>query len=162
MIKLGVFGAVLVAIVMAVLVAAPGGGSPAEANGRNFVAHLSGDGQVPPFETRGVGQAIIRLSNDGTALEFKLIVAQVENVVAAHIHCAPAGANGPVGVTLFLAAPVSTNGVLAHDTVTAPDSGNACGWSDLADVAAALGSGDTYVNVHTLQNLAGEVRGQIR
>ena len=41
------------------------------------------------------------------------------------------------------------NGTLAEGTITAPDPGNACGWVDLAAVLAAIGSGDTYVNVHT-------------
>ena len=162
MIKLTLVGAVLAAMVVALVIAAPGGGSQAEANDRNFVANLSGGEEVPPVETRGRGQAVIRLSNDGTALQFKLIVAQLGNIVAAHIHCAPAGVNGPVGVTLFSGSPTTTNGILAHDTVTAPNPANACGWSDLSAVGAAMSSGNTYVNVHTLQNLAGEVRGQIR
>jgi hypothetical protein len=42
------------------------------------------------------------------------------------------------------------------------NSGNACGWADLEDLVAAMGSGDTYVNVHTLANLPGEIRGQLR
>ena len=41
------------------------------------------------------------------------------------------------------------------------DSGNGCGWADLADLVAAMASGDTYVNVHTLANLPGEIRGQL-
>jgi hypothetical protein len=53
------------------------------------------------------------------------------------------------------------------------DPGNACGWVDLAAVLAALGSGATYVNVHTNDGVAppntgpgdfpgGEIRGQTR
>jgi len=162
MIKLTLVGAVLAAMVVAVIIAAPGGGSQAEANHWNFVANLSGDEEVPPVETRGRGQAVISLTNDGAALEFKLIVAQLDNIVAAHIHCAPAGVNGPVGVTLFLGSATTTNGILAHDTVTEPNAENGCGWSDLSAVAAAMSSGNTYVNVHTLATLSGEVRGQIR
>ena len=65
------------------------------------------------------------------------------------------------------------NGTLAQGTITAPDPGNACGWTDLAAVLAAMASGDTYVNVHTNDGVAppntgpgdfpgGEIRGQVR
>ena len=80
---------------------------------------------------------------------------------AAHIHCAPTGVNGPIGVTLFSGAPVSVNGTLAQGPILAPDLGNGCGWLDVDDVIDDLGMGNTYINVHTLQNLAGEIRGQV-
>jgi hypothetical protein len=54
------------------------------------------------------------------------------------------------------------SGTLAQGPILAPDTNNACGWLDLADVIDALDSGDTYVNVHTLQNLPGEIRGQVQ
>jgi hypothetical protein len=47
-------------------------------------------------------------------------VANIENVVAAHIHLAPAGVNGPVVAFLFSGAPSGrSNGVLAEGTITA-------------------------------------------
>jgi hypothetical protein len=65
------------------------------------------------------------------------------------------------------------NGTLAEGTITAPDAGNGCGWTDLSAVLAAIRSGNTYVNVHTNDGVAplntgpadfpdGEIRGQIR
>ncbi len=97
----------------------------------------------------------------GDDLSYKLNVATITNIVAAHIHCGAAEENGPVGVTLFLGAPVSVNGTLAQGPILAPDPNNGCGWLDLDDVIDALESGDTYVNVHTLQSLGGEIRGQV-
>jgi hypothetical protein len=55
--------------------------------------------------------------------------------------------------------------------VTAPDAANACGWTDLVDVVAAVESGNAYVNVHTNDGVdppntgpgdfpGGEIRGQ--
>lgn len=126
----------------------------------NFVGHLSGDQEVPVVETKAQGQAIFKLR--GGSLSHKLIVANIKDIVAAHLHCAPAGANGPVGVTLFAGSPVTTTGTLSEGPILAPDSGNACGWVDLDDVIDALITGDTYVNVHTLEHLPGEIRGQIR
>jgi hypothetical protein len=149
--------------------------APAAVAGDNFVAPLSGDEEVPARDTQAVGVAKFKLKDGGAALEFKLNVANIENVVAAHIHCGAAGVNGPVGVTLFGAAPAGgrVNGTLAEGTITAPDPGNACGWTDLAAVLAAIERGATYVNVHTNDGVAppntgpgdfpgGEIRGQIR
>jgi hypothetical protein len=128
--------------------------------GGTFVGHLSGDQEVPAFDTKAQGQAIFRGRDD--SLNYKLIVAAIENIVAAHLHCAPAGQNGPVGVTLFFGGPVTVTGILAQGPILAPDSTNSCGWTDLDDVIDALATGDTYVNVHTLQSLPGEIRGQMR
>ena len=126
----------------------------------NHVTHCKGDNEVPPVETQGQCQAIFKVRN-GT-LSYKLNGANLVDVVAAYIHCAPVGVNGPVGVTLFAGAPVTVTGILAQGPILAPDGGNGCGWIDLDDVLEAIASGDTYVNVHTLANLPGEVRGQIR
>jgi hypothetical protein len=141
---------------------------------RNFRTHLNGAEEVPARDTKAQGQAIFHLSKDGTSLDFKLIVANIENVVAAHIHCGATGVNGPVGVTLFVGTPASgrVDGVLAEGTITAPDPGNGCGWADLGAVVAAMRSGNTYVNVHTNDGVppantgpgdfpGGEIRGQV-
>ncbi|HEX6304700.1 MAG TPA: PQQ-dependent sugar dehydrogenase [Anaerolineales bacterium] len=129
---------------------------------RNFGAHLSGDEEVPPVDTQAQGQATFKVSEDESEMSFKLNVANIEDVVAAHIHCAPAGVNGPVGVTLFSGGPVSPDGTLAEGTITSPDPGNGCGWTSLEAVLSAISSGNAYVNVHTLANPAGEIRGQIQ
>ena len=139
------------------------GTSVAAARGhtRNFRTHLSGENEVPSVDTNAQGQATFQLNKAGDELDYKLIVANIDDVVASHIHCAPAGQNGPVGVTLFSGGPTSDNGILAEGTITAPDDGNGCGWETLTDVVKAIRSGDTYVNVHTLAHPPGEIRGQI-
>jgi hypothetical protein len=148
--------------------------APSAVAGDNFVATLSGGQEVPARDTQAVGVATFKLREDGTALAFKVNVANIQNAVAAHIHCGAVGVNGPVGVTLFAGPPGTgrTDGTLAEGTITAPDPGNACGWTDLAAVLAAIASGNTYVNVHTNDGVAppntgpgdfpgGEIRGQI-
>lgn len=134
----------------------------ASAQPRNFTTHLSGGNEVPPVETRAQGQVKLQLSKDATELRFKLIVANIDGVAAAHIHCATEGQNGPVGVTLFAGGPQSTNGPLAQGTITEPDAGNGCDWSSLQDIVSAIEDGGAYVNVHTLANPGGEIRGQLR
>ena len=130
---------------------------------RNFVAPLDGGQENPPVDTNATGVAKFQLSKDGSSLGFKLIVANIEDVVASHIHCGVVGVNGSVGVTLFSGGPTSANGTLAEGTITAPNAGNGCGWADLDAVLAAMESGGAYVNVHTFPaNPGGEIRGQIK
>ncbi len=129
---------------------------------KNFRARLSGGQEVDPVATKATGVAVFQLAADGNSMFYGLIVANIDDVFAAHIHCAPAGQNGSVGVGLFGGSTVTVNGLLASGTITAPSSGNACGWTTVADIAAAMASGDAYVNVHTAANPGGEIRGQVR
>ena len=142
---------------------------------QNFAAPLSGGEEVPARDTNARGVATFKLSDDGTELGYKVNVANIENVFAAHIHCGAVGVSGPIGVTLFMGTPGGgrIDGTLAEGTITAPDPGNSCGWADLAAVVAALNSGNTYVNVHTNDGVAppntgpgdfpgGEIRGQVK
>jgi hypothetical protein len=152
-----------------------GAAMAANDNNRNFFAHLSGDEEVPPRETRAVGQAVFHLTEDGTELEYTLIVANIENVVAAHIHVAPAGVNGPVVAFLagtFAAGGGRFDGVLAKGTITADDLIGPLAGHPLSDLVNAMTAGNTYVNVHTDDGIdptntgpgdfpGGEVRGQI-
>lgn len=139
----------------------------AETNQRNFKAHLKGENEVPSVETNAQGQATFKLSQDGESIHYKLIVANIENVLMAHIHNAPAGQNGGVIVWLYPSSPPPQliegrfQGVLAEGTITADDLvGNLAGQT-LEDLLGEIKAGNTYVNVHTSQNPGGEVRGQI-
>lgn len=135
-----------------------------------FVAHLSGAEEVAaiPVETRATGQAVFRLSRDGSTLEYRLIVANIQNVTMAHIHLAPAGANGPVVVWLYPDGPPAqllpgrSSGVLATGTIQAADLVGLLAGASLDELIDELRAGNAYVNVHTTAYPAGEVRGQIR
>jgi CHRD domain len=118
---------------------------------RNTSVHLNGDFEVPVRDTAAQGQAIFHVAKDGKSVDYKLIVANIDNAFAAHIHCGTPGQNGPVLVTLF-SGPIGAgrmNGVIAKGTFTEPNPGNACALSDLADVIALLEGGGGYVNVQT-------------
>jgi hypothetical protein len=149
---------------------------PADAGDTNTGAHLRARDEVPPNESLAQGQAIFHLSADGTQLDYKLISANIDNVVFAHIHLAPAGVNGPVVAFLFgPAAPGGGrfSGVLAQGTITADDLIGPLAGQDLTALVDAIRAGNTYVNVHTDDGVApagtgpgdlpaGEIRGQIR
>jgi hypothetical protein len=146
--------AILVGLVASLAMA-----SAAFAQEMKFEAELSGAAERPkPVVTEGVGDA--KFETDGTSVAFELKWDDLTTrAFAAHIHCGGPEEAGPVGVTLF-AGEMDTEGQV-NGAFTAPDTGNACGWKDLADVLAAIASGDAYVNVHTTQFGGGEIRGQI-
>jgi hypothetical protein len=145
--------------------------SPAAAQKPTFVASLSGGEEVPAVDTRARGQTVLHVSGDATELRFKLIVANIEGMTQAHIHCGAPGVNGPVVVFLFGLMPlgVSINGIASEGTVTAadviprPDSPSCPGGiANFNELLARIFAGEAYVNVHTLDNPGGEIRGQIR
>lgn len=142
----------------------------------NFVAHLSGEQEVPERLTSATGQAKFQLSANGKELSYRLIVANIDNVVASHIHLAPAGVNGPV--VAFLYGPVAPagggiDGVIAQGVITASNLTGPLAGQDMTVLIAAMLNGGAYVNVHTNDGVmpvnsgpgdfpGGEVRGQIR
>ncbi|HEV8376917.1 MAG TPA: CHRD domain-containing protein [Candidatus Polarisedimenticolia bacterium] len=144
--------------------------------GVQFSAHLSGANEVPPRDTTASGQALFRLSDAGTALSYRLIVDDINNVVASHIHLGPAGVNGPV--VAFLAGPLDpgggpVNGILAQGTITAANLVGPLAGQSLGVLVAAMQDGGAYVNVHTNDGIdpintgagdfpGGEIRGQVR
>lgn len=136
--------------------------------GKNFVAPLSGDEEVPAVDTRATGLAKFQLSADGTELHYRLIASNIENVLMAHIHLAPAGTNGGVVAWLYPDAPPPqliegrSDGVLATGVVTEEDLVGDLAGASLGDLLDAMSTGGTYVNVHTEANPGGEIRGQIR
>lgn len=163
-----VFLSALAALVLA------GGALAAPPAATNFVSPLTGDEEVPAVDTDATGNAVYKLDEAAGELHFKLIVANIEDVTQAHIHCGAAGVNGPVVVFLFPDAPppdpgVTVNGILAQgtrtnaDVIPRPDSPQCPGGvSNFDDVIAKMRGGDAYTNVHTVANPGGEIRGQIR
>ena len=91
----------------------------------NLGTHLSGAEEVPVRDTNAQGQAIFQVNPEGTAISYKLNVANIENVTQAHIHLAPAGSNGGIVAWLYPAAPPSqlipgrSQGTLGEGEITA-------------------------------------------
>ena len=160
-----------VAVTLALGLAAPS----VSAQPSTFRAELSGADEVPARDTLGRGFASFQLSPDGTELQYRLVVANIENVVAAHIHVGPEGVNGPVVAFLFgPAAPGEgrIQGVIAEGTITGANLTGPLAGEPLSTLVEAMEAGNTYVNVHTNDGVApidtgpgdfpgGEIRGQI-
>jgi hypothetical protein len=145
------------------------------AENRSYRTHLSGEEEVPARATDATGQANLKLSKDGEQLYCKLIAANIENVVAAHIHLGPAGQNGPVVAFLYGPEPAGggrVQGVLSETTITGASLIGPMAGGSVADLVAEIEAGNAYVNVHTNDGEAptntgpgdfpgGEIRGQI-
>jgi CHRD domain len=133
----------------------------------NLRTHLSGAEEVPARDTEAQGQAIFQVEPSGMAVSYKLIVANIENVLQAHIHVAAAGVNGGIVVWLYpsgpppMLIPGRSDGILAEGTITADSLVNALAGQPLSALLDAMRAGNTYVNVHTSQFPPGEIRGQI-
>ena len=166
--------ATLGALLPLVLAAPTLAGPPAA---KNFGTHLNGDEEVPERACPGQGEATYQLSDDGLQLSYKLIASNINNVVAAHIHLAPLGVNGPIVLFLFGSPPVPPgggrqSGVLGQGTATAANLVGPLTGHPLSDLVTNMREGGAYTNVHTNDGVAptntgcgdfpgGEIRGQI-
>jgi len=158
----------------------------------NLGTHMTGDEEVftavppstsTPADSKGQGEAIFRVSDDGSTVDFQLIATNIDNVIMSHIHCGPPGANGPIRMWLYpvigptgAPGPNGTgrhNGVLASGTFS--PTGVVCPATTSTPAMPlldAIRAGLTYVNVHTNDGVAptntgpgdfpgGEIRGQL-
>jgi hypothetical protein len=132
---------------------------------RNFKADLTGADEVLSVDTDTTGKAKFKVNKDFTEIKFKLEIKnaiEILGAAGAHIHCAPAGENGPI--VTFLAGVVGggfDGKVKIEATLTDANIVDVeCGDS-IAGLVDSMEAGMTYVNVHSIDNPGGEVRGQI-
>ena len=118
---------------------------------------LQGAQEVPPVTTSGTGT--FRGTATTASLAYTLNASGLSsNVTAAHIHSGARGVNGPI-VANIITTTTGTNSVSRSAVVTQADligpmAGNMTAFMN------ALQAGTLYVNVHTVNNPGGEVRGQ--
>jgi hypothetical protein len=128
---------------------------------------LSGKNEVPPITSSVTGMATIQLFSDGS-LEFSANLANPDGIellgmAGAHLHCGPINGDGPV--VAFLAQPVTGGRTEAQvgfsgfiDVTGIVDT--SCG-ATIDLLYETIVAGGIYVNVHSTENVDGEVRGQI-
>ena len=129
-----------------------------------YDAPLSGENEVPAVQTSATGEGEFTAPANGT-MKYRVNITGISNASAAHIHMAKAGENGDV-IADLLNTPTSKDkdtaygmifrGNLSDASLKGPMQGKT-----LDDLAAAMDSGDVYVNVHTAENPDGEIRGQL-
>jgi hypothetical protein len=129
-----------------------------------FKANLSGDQEVPPVETDTTGKFKLQLNKAETEAEITLTVSDGVRIRQAHLHCAPAGANGPI--VAFLA---GDNAVgydvdgkwISNVTLTDTSISNPLCGATLSELADSMSAGKVYVNVHSVAKPGGVIRGQV-
>ena len=112
----------------------------------NVDVKLSGDQEVPPVKTSATGNGTITVNDDKTVSGS--VTTSGINGVAADIHNAAPGKNGPVAV------PLSKDG----DNKWTVGPGAKLTDAQFADFKA----GNLYVNVHSAAHKDGEIRGQLK
>lgn len=161
------------AVVTLLLVGAP---LSAQAASKVFTARLTGTEEVPARDTKATGQAHFTINESATQVEFRVTVANIENVVGAHIYMGAPGETGTLVATLY--GPVSPGGgkktgVLASGTITEANLVGSLAGRPISELISAMKAGNTYVNVLTDDGQgpsdqkpgdfsSGEIRGQIR
>ena len=119
----------------------------AQAQTLNYMANLSGAQEVPKVDTAGTGMAMVSLDSATNTVSWEVTYSGLSGkALAGHIHGpAAAGANAPVVVPF-----------------TAPLDSPIKGSAKVTPAQAQqLEAGNWYVNIHTADHKAGEIRGQL-
>ena len=141
-----------------------------------FRAHLTGDQAVPARVTQANGQAHFAVSPDQSQVEFRVTVANIENVTTAGIYLGAPGTAGELVATLYgpvAAAGGKKTGVLATGTITESNLVGSLAGRPMSDLISAMAAGNAFVTVATDDGQGspdskpgdfstGEIRGQIQ
>lgn len=130
---------------------------------RIYDAPLSSENEVPPVQSNATGLAEFTPPvND--SIKYRINITGIFAATGAHIYSGQAGENGEVIADLMtdttknndVSYGMTIRGNLSDSSLKGPMQGKM-----LADLVAAMDSGETYVNIQTTQNPDGEIRGQI-
>ncbi len=136
---------------------------PAAAQTYTLTATLTGAGENPPINTGSFGTATITLDMAARTVTYRVDVFNLPSgVSASHIHVGAAGTNGPVVVNFAPPVPASNDFAFSgtvrdSEFILRPD----LGIRSADDMFQAIVGGNSYVNVHSMVNGGGEVRGQL-
>jgi len=128
-----------------------------------MTATLSGGEETPVLLTGAVGTAIVSVDVANQELAVTLSIFNLATgTTAGHIHVAPKGIAGPVVINFPI--PTGRTGDLpltfrlgTAAFVARPE----IGIVTMADAIQSIVGGNAYVNIHTTQFGAGEIRGQL-
>jgi hypothetical protein len=116
-----------------------------------FTVPLTGAAEVPPVTTTATGTATITVDTAGNVTVAGAFTGLTSNATLAHIH-------GPATATTT-ADPISTVPLTVTMATAGAISGNG---TVTAQQRAQMISGMTYINVHSVNHVPGEIRGQIQ
>ena len=137
--------------------------SSAQTSVVTMTANLNGGEETPALLTGAVGTATVSVDPVNEEIAVTLSVFNLPTgTTAGHIHIAPKGIAGPVVINFPI--PTGRTGDLpltfrvgSAAFVARPE----IGINTMADAIQSIVGGNAYVNVHTSQFPAGEIRGQL-
>ena len=123
-----------------------------------FRATLNGANEKPnPVTTNGTGTATFTLNEAETSATWSVTATGLtSNITNAHIHIGNTNSAGAVIVQLG-GFPTATSGTWSG-TITSATPLTGVSWTSLINL---IRNGDAYVNVHTVNNGGGEIRGNL-
>jgi CHRD domain len=142
-----------------------------------FAIRLRSFEEVPAVSSAASGRFRARINETAGTITYELSYAGLQgDIRQAHIHFGQRGVNG--GISVFLcqtttnpdptggaptcsASPATVTGTLTAANVIGP-AGQGIAATEFAELVRAIRAGVAYVNVHTSQFPAGEIRGQAR
>jgi hypothetical protein len=120
----------------------------ATAKAEIFFAYLNGAQEVPPVATPATGYARVFLNESAGTISFTVVFNNLSSAQnASHIHTGALGVSGPV--TINFGSVGGTSGTVTGTAAITP-----------AQIAL-LRAHQFYVNVHSVNNGGGEIRGQL-
>ena len=135
-----------------------------DASAQTLTARLNGGEETPILNTGAVGTAEVSVDAVNQEITVTLRVFNIPTpTTAGHIHAGPAGIAGPVVVN-FPEAIIGRTGDFAVSFRLGPGqfvARPAIGINSMEDAIQAIRNGNAYVNIHTQQFPAGEIRGQL-
>jgi len=159
-VKAGLFILFLITLFSAAFVTA----ADQSSNVRTFRAELKGSDMVPPVDTKAAGEIVFQFNSETNELNFRLVLENIEDVTAAHIHEGKECQNNPPVVNLYdgrkKAGPFS--GTLREGGISEEDFLRSLKEKPVQALIEMIEAGNAYVNVHTDKYPAGEIRGQVK
>ncbi len=126
--------------------------------------------EVPTPVGEPTAEARAEFDLDNGVIKYKLRMREpIDDAFMAHLHFGRRGTGGPIVVWLFGGAPpdpgnatdFAKGDIVASGKLVTSDFIGLLAGKPIEEIAAALDTGAYYVNVHTLRNRSGEIRGQV-
>lgn len=135
----------------------------AQAQTVNFTAALSGANETPGVATGAFASADVTWDAGSKTLNWIIDVWNMPSgTTAAHFHVGGPGVSGPTVVNITVPAQISNDFRLAGSATCANVTTRADqGIRSCDDFEQSLLGGQIYLNIHSVNNPAGEVRGQV-
>jgi hypothetical protein len=118
---------------------------------------------VPALDTTATGSATFTVDPTSTRVDFVLKVSGIADVTGALVREGKPGANGQ-GLLILFPGPTKASaftGVLSSGNFSASALLGSLAGKTIADLVALIHNGQVYVNVGTVKNPKGELRGQV-